>query len=241
MTAPTLPRPTRTTQAKSLVPHLQLTCDGPDGAALDPVTIVGIEPYQDGQLLFTFDNGLRMPFGPDEQVTMVCAAAEHPAWCYDPAECERQRDSDGSIYHGSTFREAEVTDQETNRAERLSVSLSRVDDPDGKQGETTVHVLGCGVGIDLMMSPVRARKLAALLLEAADDAEAEYEIAAGDVRLGDEIWIADEWQTVTLLLVDGHNDEVGIYTTSDEDPAGRYDLDELVRVCRSGGTPRRPA
>lgn len=62
--------------ASDLVPGVQLTHDHADGTPAEPVTVTAVEPYGD-RLLFDLDNGLRMPFDPDEQVVVVaeCAVA----------------------------------------------------------------------------------------------------------------------------------------------------------------------
>ena len=174
MTVTLMPPALITLPAKQLVPGLSVSHEVADDtgtlAPAAPLPIVDIQPYRD-RLLFVLGNGLRMPFDPDEPVTMVCAPTEHPSWCEDPQDCERQRDSDGSIYHGSAHRGVDVLHTESGRTETLLVGLSRTDDPDGAQSPPTVHILAMNTTADLDMPPAQARELGRLLLAAADAAE----------------------------------------------------------------------
>ena len=174
MTVTVMPPAALPALARSLVPGLRvsadLVCAAGGTTMLPPLPIVDIQPEGE-RLLFTLPAGLRVPVALDARVTMVCAPTTHPAWCEDPRECERQRDSDGSIYHGSAHRGVDVLHAESGRTETLLVGLSRTDDPDGAQSPTMVHILAMNTTADLDMPPAQARELGRLLLAAADAAE----------------------------------------------------------------------
>ena len=239
MAACTLSRAVVPLLASAIVPGLQLAHDVADDAggwrAADPRTVTAVDGDGDG-LVLTFDGGLRLPFAADDQVDMVCAPTDHPTWCAAVAECEAARDVDGTILHTSDYRSVEAANAATGRPEELVISLSRCDDPDGEQGPTSVYVMSAErLGCELRLPPAAARELAALLLEAADRAEPEHDMAAAEVRVGDQLRTADGWETVTGLLADGLRHEVAIFTDDDTDvdEAMRPDLDAPVRIRRA--------
>lgn len=61
--------------AKHLAVGMRVTMDSPDGkgaySPAEPITITNIEPYGT-RLLFTFNNGIRMPFNHSERVAVMC-------------------------------------------------------------------------------------------------------------------------------------------------------------------------
>jgi hypothetical protein len=232
-------------RADELVPGLFITHEKPAGDGelieVEPLKIVAIEPYGDGRLLFTFDAdtlpGCRqVPFPPDELLAMWCPPIVCPAWC---VECD-DAGNDGSVHHGGEIRRTPADPA----GQVMSVSTYRFDDPDGEQEPAAISVVFGKVmhGDDIDdMTPATARALGQLLVRAADDIEPERVADVQDVRLGDELATPAGWQTVTGVMHDAQCREVALYTISDEDPAGRYGLDDQVTIRRPGARASRKA
>lgn len=163
-------------------------------------------------------------------MTAPTITVTHPVFCADPAGCEAQRDWDGSLYHGSAFRDVTVNSANDSGPDTVSVSASRVDDPTDGPADPVLHVLLVRVGVDIEMSPGQALGLAEALAEYARLAGGHLLPVAQDVRLGDQVLTPAGWQTVTGLLHDGLRDEVAVFTVSDDDPAARYQVGERVAV-----------
>lgn len=152
-------------RAKCMVPGLFMPsevrdADGelhPDGAA----KILAIDEQDDGTLRFAFDNGISLPFEPDELVTMQCLVLPCPPWCVDhqnDAEC---------VHHGSEIFEVEANDA----GEVMTVSAYRFDDPDGTCEPAAICLtFGAaliGEALDAI-TPAQARALGEFLVRAAD-------------------------------------------------------------------------
>ena len=174
-------------RASQLVPGLRLSHTGPDDDQwLEPLTVVAVEPFRAGELLVTLDGHPgAMLFDEDTQVELVCAPAEHPSWCVDPAQCERDRDVDGTVFHSSFYEE--ITADAEVGPDEIRVGMSRTDDPDGQQGETRVHLIALRAGADLDLTPAGARELGRLLLDYADQAQPEYQVPTGEAQADDTI------------------------------------------------------
>jgi hypothetical protein len=99
----------------------------------------------------------------------VAETATCPPWC--DGTCETWVDEvEGSRYHGSPFASIMVDSHDRPKVE-LAVSVTRLDVP-GEPSAAEVHLLAGGMlGEDFCLTPARARELAAMLLNSADQAD----------------------------------------------------------------------
>lgn len=250
MTAAVLERPTAAPSAvetapqmidwtaKNIVPGVYLSNWHADESGewrlMEPLKVVAIEDGTDcdGSPLvwLTVDNGWRLPFEPDFLVEVQCVRLPCPPWCTSD-EVDRH---DGTVRHGGPEEVVLVTD-ETGREHECYAGLSRWDDPDATIAEdTSVSVVFDNTnGFDI--SPAAARELAAALGRVAAAAEPNL-VYVESTKLGDQVFVDGEWQTVTLLVHDGRRGEVALYTVSEDDAAIREPLGTLIDVRTSGKT-----
>ncbi|BCJ65076.1 DUF6907 domain-containing protein [Polymorphospora rubra] len=159
-----------------------------------------------------------------------------PPWCV--GGCEAWDEGNGERYHGSAFSSVHVKEPDYPRTK---VTVSNVREDDDQMGATQIHILIDGIGdMDWNIGPDAARKLAALLGRAADNADpmpaGTETVPACDVRLGEHILTPDGWQVVRDLLMVTDTDTAAFYTDerTDEISSGwRFDLAEPVRVRRA--------
>ncbi|MFY1673651.1 DUF6907 domain-containing protein [Plantactinospora sp. WMMB334] len=116
------------------------------------------------------------PVRPDVAAPVFIAPATLPSLPPCPEYCdgtcfEQWYDAQsGTTYHGSPFTEATVTSP-IRGEETLSVSVTRTDTLAGP-GEPVVHaIVGDPAFDDIEMTPEQARRVATLLLAAADIAD----------------------------------------------------------------------
>lgn len=163
-----------------------------------------------------------------------------PPFCI--GDCVDRNDPDGPRYHGSDFDTAEVREFDHPGTRELSVSLTRLDDP-GATGEPEIHLIAGYLGSDYIMSPQNARKLAAILLNAADAGDplplGETSVQARHIRVGDEILTEDGWQAVYFTMISVGSpyspDSASLFTAerNGEDTDGwKYGPTDPVRVRR---------
>jgi hypothetical protein len=147
----------------------------------------------------------------------------------------------GDGYHHSGFTWLDVRRplglKKGTKAE-LTVSVFR-QDTKKKIGKPRIAVLTGACGDEFTVGPAKARRLAAMLLNAADSADplplGVVIVEAHTVRIDDELLTADGWQTVTGLLV-FKDSQVGIFTPerNDEDSDGwPFGYNDFVPVRRA--------
>lgn len=226
-------------RADRMVPGLFMPTEilGDDGEyhAQAPAKIVTIDK-QGSLLQFTFDNGLVLPFEPDEIVTEQCLLAPDPWWCQ-----AHDIDSDGTVRHCGAEEMLTFAGPD-GREFTICASATRYDDPDGtvESGPmVTVSILGqsgtISSGVDFEIGPAQAREMAAMMARvAASVGNDPHMVDVEAIRLGDDVMTPDGWQTVATLMYDGLCREVAVYTVSDDQAALRLPLGTLVEIRRGG-------
>lgn len=102
----------------------------------------------------------------------------------------------------------------------LTVSTAASED-DGKLGPAAVYLLADHPADEMLLTPARARQLAAMLLNAADNADplphGVLVVPAGQVRIGDEIDTPDGWQTAIGLMFFPEANQASVFTAERDD------------------------
>lgn len=158
-----------------------------------------------------------------------------PAFCND--KCGEFAELPGDAHHSSGFDILPINTGRDGETADLWVSTSRTDE-DWRAGTPDVNVLTGRDGFTL--TAAKARQLAAMLMNAADNADplpyGQMPLEAQLVRVGDEILTADGWQHVVGQMAFGDNDQVNVWTdVEDHDPdtdGWEFKPGDLVRVRR---------
>jgi hypothetical protein len=168
--------------------------------------------------------------------------------------CRDWDEGNGTTFHGSDFDFVPAVSHDRGESV-MSVSVTRADE-NHIAGEPKVQIITADFGDNLTLTAAEARRLAALLLNSADDADpiptGVLLIAASAVRIGDLLLTPDGWQQVTGQMTFAGPYQVSIYTEQrdlDSTDGWQYDgLTEAVKVRRTvhGGDvaltrPERPA
>jgi hypothetical protein len=141
-------------------------------------------------------------------------------------------------YHSSGFSLVDAIRYGRGDTE-MALCVSRTE-VDGKPGPAEIHFIPALCSDDFILTPERARRLAALLLNAADDADpipsGAMLLTASALRLGDELLTDEGWQTVRGLMFFEASDQASVFTderNDDDDSDGwQFHLADPVEVRR---------
>lgn len=149
---------------------------------------------------------------PEDQNMPAC-----PNFCN--GTCSTWVDADGSNHHSSGLSTVVIAGGYRGEDVDLDVSASLTDE-DYQAGTPEVNLMPSRGGDGVTMAPAEARKLAALLLNAADDADplptGVVLTTASKLRLDDELLTDDGWQAVTGLMFFKPS-QVSVFTTEHDD------------------------
>ena len=164
---------------------------------------------------------------PDDHRTMPPC----PDFC--DGTCAQWKQPGGEAHHTSGFDVITLDDSGTD----WYVSTSRTDQ-DYRAGAPDINVQPSAGGSGARLSPVEARRFAAMLLNAADLADplpyGEVFTSPEMLHLGDELLTDDGWQRVEGLMFFTEPAQITVFTGErDENSDGwQLDAEDLVRIRR---------
>jgi hypothetical protein len=169
-------------------------------------------------------------------------AADLPCPDFCDGNCDGWTDDeDGTRFHAGDYGDVSAVEQ-VSGYKGVGVSLTRLDSLDGP-GAPQIHLMTGTQRItndDWALTPADARKLAAALLNAADDAEplptGEQATFARDLRIGDVLLTPDGWQRIYMVLIDESANHAAAFTPERDDmdcDGWKFELGSPVTVRRA--------